>query len=215
MKKLIILLYLITGAMSLSAQNFQEWWQQKKTKKQYLIEQVAALQAYGSVIKKGYEVTQQGLGLIHTIKSGDFSQHEAHFQSFSSVNQAVINYSDTRLIIALASRSQQVATHIQTQLKSSKQLSQSEEAQVVHVFSNINHECASLLDELQLLLEKETLSLSDSQRLDRLKQIHTQMKEIYGFTVRIGQEFLQLTRLRKQEFQAIVQSRLAHHIDLP
>ncbi|PZX51509.1 hypothetical protein LV84_03666 [Algoriphagus ratkowskyi] len=213
MKKLIILLYLITTALPLSAQNFEEWFNQKETKKRYLTEQIAALQAYGTVIKKGYEVTQQGLGMIQMIKTGDFSQHEDHFLSFLTINPQVKSHSDTRQIIALASRIQQLSTQTQQQLKSSKQLSQSEEAVVAHIFSNIKINSAALLHEAQLLLQNDALSFSDSQRIQRLKQLQIQMQEIHGFTVRMGQEFLQLAMQREQEFLEITQSRRYHNLD--
>lgn len=213
MKKLIILLYLITTALPLSAQNFEEWFNQKETNKRYLAEQIAALQAYGTVIKKGYEVTQQGLGMIQMIKTGDFSQHEDHFQSFLTVNPQVKSHADTQQIIALASRIQHLSTQTQQQLKSSNQLSQSEEAVVAHIFSNIKLNSAEILDQVLMLLQNDALSFSDSQRIQRLKQLKIQIQEIHGFTARMGQEFLQLASHRKQESQEIAQSRRYHNLD--
>lgn len=213
MKKLIILLYLITTALPLSAQNFEEWFNQKETNRKYLAEQIAALQAYGTVIKKGYEVSQQGLGMIQMIKTGDFSQHEDHFLSFLTINPQVKNHADTQQIIALATSIHEISTQTQNQLRSSNQLSKSEEAVVAHIFSNINRNSAGLLDEAQLLLQNDALSFSDSQRILRLKQLQNQMQEIYGFTARIRQEFLQLAMQRKKESQEIAQSRRYYNLD--
>lgn len=215
MEKLIIILYLITVSLPLPAQNFQEWWQQKKTKKQYLIEQIAALQAYGTVLKKGYELTEQGLGLIHTIKSGDFVQHQDHIGSFSNVNPGLKNHSATRHIIWLSTKIHQASLETQHQLKQTKQLSQAEKAVIAHVFLNIENDIDQLHKELLLILQNNSLSLSDSERINRLEQLQSQMSQIHGLATRFGQEALQLAIQRKQESQAITQSRFYHNLHQP
>ncbi|MDR7132662.1 hypothetical protein J2X69_005036 [Algoriphagus sp. 4150] len=215
MKKLIILLYLITASLPVPAQNFQEWWQQKKTKKQYLAEQIAALYAYGTVLKKGYELSEQGLGLIHTIKSGDFTQHQNHFQSFSTVNSAVKNHSAVQHIILLSSIIHHTSLETRQQLKQSRQFSQSEEAVVAHAFLNIEKKTDQLLRELQLVLQNDLLSLSDSERINRMEQLQLQMRQIHGFSTRFGQEALQLAVQRKQETQSIAQSGFYHNLHQP
>lgn len=213
MKKLLILLYLISAALPVTAQNYQEWFQQKQTKKKYMAEQIIALQAYGTVLKKGYKVSQQGLGLIHTIKSGDYSQNKDHFQSFSNLNPELKNHSDTRQLIALAEKIQQISTQSQQQLRSRNQLNVSEESVVSHVFLNIQKETAQLLSELQTLLQNGSLSLSDSERIKRLEQIHLHMQSIYSYTVRFGLEAIQLSIHREQESNAINQVRIYHTLD--
>jgi len=47
MKKIFLFLLLVVSAGSnLQAQTFAEWFQQKKTQKKYLLQQIAALQVY-------------------------------------------------------------------------------------------------------------------------------------------------------------------------
>lgn len=213
MKKLLILLYLLSAASPVTAQNYQEWFQQKQTKKKYLAEQIIALQPYGTVLKKGYELSQQGLSLIHTITSGDFIQHEDHFKSFTNVSPELKNHSVTQQLIALAENIQQVSTQSQKQLRSQNQLNVSEESVVSHVFLNIQKETAQLLSELQTLLQNDSLGLSDSELINRLEQLHLHMQSIYSYTIRFGQEAIQLSNIRELELNAISQVRVYHTLD--
>lgn len=213
MKKLLIFLFLIATALPVSAQNFQEWFQQKQTKKKYLAEQIFALQSYRTVLKKGYEVSQRGLSLVSNITNGDFDQHKDHFQSFEKVNSKVKNHPDTRQIIELASTIQQVSRQYQKQLSSLNQLNASEENVVSQVFLNIQKETGQLLTELQALLQNSELSLSDSERIIRLEQLLLHMQSIYSYTMRFGQEAIQLSSLREQELNGISQARNFHTHD--
>ncbi|MCH5688762.1 conjugal transfer protein TraI [Niabella sp. W65] len=53
MKKILLFLLLVVSAGSnLQAQTFAEWFQQKKTQKKYLLQQIAALQVYIGYAKK-------------------------------------------------------------------------------------------------------------------------------------------------------------------
>ena len=53
MKKLIIIMLLGMLVTGVKAQTFAEWFQQKKTQKIYLLEQIAALQIYTGYLQKG------------------------------------------------------------------------------------------------------------------------------------------------------------------
>src|SRR3546814_4811730 len=57
------------------ATKWKEWFRQKKTQKEYLVMQIAALQAYIQVAKRGYEIAKTGLTTIGNIKDGDFNLH--------------------------------------------------------------------------------------------------------------------------------------------
>src|SRR5690606_37042983 len=89
------------SASSAHAQTWDEWFQQKKTQKKYLIKQVAALQIYLGYVKKGYEIARQGLNLIGDIKDGDFSLHKDYFESLKAVNPAIRNSAKVAEIILL------------------------------------------------------------------------------------------------------------------
>lgn len=202
MKKLILLFYLISISLSSSAQTWEEWWKQKDTQKRYLVEQFAALKAYGSVLKSGYETVSQGLSFFHQIQDEDYSQHKSYFGSFSSVNPKVKNHPEAENTIILHSK---ILSRTQQFLTGSSELSftQSEEKVINHVLQAIQNDCNELLTELQVLLENNHYQLSDNERISQLQQLHCNMEEVYDFTVGFIQDCRQLSQSRQRELQSI------------
>ena len=75
MKKIIAIALLLSFAESISAQTFDEWFNQKATQRKYLIQQIAALEVYTGYVSDGYSIAKKGLNIIHDIKNGDFNLH--------------------------------------------------------------------------------------------------------------------------------------------
>ncbi|ULT42931.1 conjugal transfer protein TraI [Niabella defluvii] len=74
MKKILLFLLLVVSAGSnLQAQTFAEWFQQKKTQKKYLLQQIAALQVYIGYAKKGYNIAKDGLNTIGGFTRGELT----------------------------------------------------------------------------------------------------------------------------------------------
>ncbi|MGF7231958.1 hypothetical protein [Arachidicoccus sp.] len=87
MKKIWLLLSLalcVGCTTKLSAQTFAEFFKQKQTQKKYLLQQVAALEAYTQLAKKGYAIVGSGLRLIGAIKSGKCSLDKEYFDGLNS-----------------------------------------------------------------------------------------------------------------------------------
>lgn len=80
----MILIHCSVG--TLSAQTFEEFFKQKKTQKKYLLEQIAALQTYAELAKKGYAIVSGGLSFIGDIKNGKFSLDKAYFDGLHRAN---------------------------------------------------------------------------------------------------------------------------------
>ncbi|WP_439490243.1 hypothetical protein [Algoriphagus sp.] len=203
MKRLILIFYLACITLTGNAQTFEEWWKQKDTQKKYLAEQIVALKAYGVVLKEGYEVASKGLGLVHTIQNGDYVQHETYFSSFSTVNPQVKNHPQAKETVALYSKTRQLSLQIPNRLFQENQFTASEEKVIRHVLQSIAKDCDDILAELQTLLEKDQLNLSDSERMVQLNKIHEQMQEAYGYTIRFYQSCQNLSLSRQHESQAI------------
>lgn len=73
------------------AQTFAEWFSQKKTQLKYLTQQIAALQQYGSYVKQGYRIAQNGWGSVGNWAKGEFNLHSAYYASLKTVNPAIKN----------------------------------------------------------------------------------------------------------------------------
>lgn len=208
---MILIFYLASISLPTHSQTFEEWWKQKDTKKRYLAEQVAALKAYGIVLKEGYEVVSKGLGLVHSIQNGDFVQHESYFSSFSVVSPQLKKHPEAEKTIALYSKTRQLTLLIPNRLFTGNKFTASEEKTIRHVLQSITKECDQILLDLQTLLEKDQLNLSDSERINQLSQIQLQMQEAYGYTVRFYQNFQNLSLSRKNGSRAIKHRKSLFH----
>ena len=203
MKRLILIFYLASISLTTNAQTWNEWWKQKDTQKKYLAEQIVALKAYGAVLKEGYEVVSKGLGLVHTIQNGDYVQHETYFSSFSTVNPLLKKHPQAERTVTLYSKTRQLTLEIPNRLFAENSFTASEEKTIRHVLHSISKACDDILTELQTLLDKNQLNLSDSERISQLSQIHEKIQEVYGYTMRFYQSCQNLSLYRQHESQAI------------
>jgi len=89
---------------SASAQTFAEWFSQKKTQLKYLTQQIAALEQYGSYVKQGYAISQNGLGNIGGYIKGEYSSHTAYYNALKSVNPAIKGNGKADSIISYAAQ---------------------------------------------------------------------------------------------------------------
>ncbi len=99
MKKLIAIITLTISVTVCKAQTFAEWFKQKETQKRYLIQQIAAFQAYLGYVQKGFSIAQKGLSTISNIKKGDFNLHKDFFASLKSINPKIRNYAKVADIV--------------------------------------------------------------------------------------------------------------------
>src|SRR5258706_4187148 len=90
-------LYSIVGLLVISTScfcqspNWNEWMRQKKTQRKYLLQQIAALEAYYNYLKKGYEICDKGLTMIGDIKDGKLTLDKKYLNALSNVSPAVRN----------------------------------------------------------------------------------------------------------------------------
>ena len=101
MKKFLLIMMMSISGFLVKAQTFNEWFKQKKTQIQYLVDQIGALRVYSQSLQKGYEITNSGLEFIHGVKKGDFDLHQLYFTSLKKVNPQVKSYSKIEDIILL------------------------------------------------------------------------------------------------------------------
>src|SRR5690606_28402624 len=100
MKKLVLLIALFSASNFSSAQNWEEWTRQKKTKIKRLLEQIAANKVYIEYAQKGYKIVADGLHTIRDIKNGDFRQHFGFIVSLKVVNPKIRNSAQVAAILA-------------------------------------------------------------------------------------------------------------------
>jgi hypothetical protein len=203
MKKMILICYPAFLSLNTHAQTFAEWWKQKETQKRYMTEQIAALSAYGAVLREGYETVSQGLGLVHTLQDGDYSQHQGYFNSFASVNPQIKNHPEAEQALEIYVKTRLLTQQIPGKLFPSQYFTGPEEQVIRHVLLAIQKDCEQILNELGELLQEGRLQLSDTERLKQLSGMNHRMQEVYGYTVRFYQDCQYIGLSRQDESQAI------------
>ncbi|HEY8690413.1 MAG TPA: hypothetical protein VIM07_14350 [Chitinophagaceae bacterium] len=181
MKILLMILVFFVNNKSY-AQTYEEWFQQTKTQKKYLLQQIAALKVYIGYAEKGYSIATKGLHTIQDIKHGDFNLHNNFFNSLSAVNPTVKKYSKVASIILMQiSIAKQVHTTIKD-CRNGKQLTDTELKYLQHVFDNLLDDCVKNLDELIALITDGETQMKDDERIKRIDKLYADMQDKQVFT---------------------------------
>lgn len=160
------------------AQTFSEWFRQKKTQIKYLTDQVAALNAFETSVRQGYNELKSDWTAIGDFKNGEFSLHETYYQSLSRVNPEVAKSTD---MAATQSEQQSIISQFNA-IGSVSGLTEDELAYIRSVQQNIIAGCARDMADLQTVLSSGELSMSDDERIKRIAGISGDVRDKYLFT---------------------------------
>ena len=202
MKKMILLLILfISFGKSLQAQTFAEWFQQKKTQKKYLIQQIAALQVYIEYAQKGYRIAKEGLNTISGFTKGEFNLHTDYFNSLKTVNPEIKKYAKVAEIIAMQVKIIQNCNKANSQLRNSDAISVDELQYIGEVFSNLLDDCDKVLDELIAVTTDGKLEMKDNERIERIDKLYLDMQDKFTFSISFSNEAktLAVSRLKDKD----------------
>jgi hypothetical protein len=180
MNKYVVLLLvgMVFISLSLSAQTFGEFFNQKNTQKRYLLQQIGALQIYLEYAKKGYELVGSGLQTVRDITNGEFSLHSAFISSLKKVTPFVRNNAKVAEIIVC-----QLGIARAFDIRDKDKLSLSSQLYVLEVKDHLLDECFKDLEELLLVVTAGKVEMSDAQRLERLDKVYISMMDKYSFAL--------------------------------
>ncbi|RYD59158.1 MAG: hypothetical protein EOP56_02705 [Sphingobacteriales bacterium] len=147
-----------------SAQFLGGFFNQKGTQRRYMLQQIALYQVYLGYVKKGYDISQKGLGLWGDIRKGDLNLHTDYFKSLDSVNPSVRNIPAARHAAALLGSNRQLLRMQRLDLKPADAY----ENRTKHVMMEENE---ALGKELQTLLSDGAYNMTDEVRITRITGI--------------------------------------------
>lgn len=208
MKKLITIIILTICVKACKAQTFAEWFQQKKTQKKYLIEQIAAFKIYICYVQKGYSITEKGLSTISNIKNGDFNLHKDFFSSLKSINPTIRNYAKVAGIIAFQIKTVKVYKDTYRQVQSSNLFNSDEVHYVFKAFTSLLSDCTDVIDALITVATNGELEMKDDERLKRIDSLYSLMQDNCTFAQSFSVETKFLTVQRMKEKNGIQTIRL-------
>lgn len=212
MKKRFIILILAFLSTSIKAQTSAEWFQQGKTQKKYLLQQIAALQIYIGYIQKGYSIAKKGLNTISDIKHGEFNLHSDYFNSLKKINPIIKNYKKITEIVSLQVRIVQVYKNTSNQIRGSGSFNDSEIRYLTDVFEKLLDECTKTIDELIAITTSNQLEMKDDERLKRIDNLYMDMQGKYTFVEGFSNEAKILAASRIGERNDVQTSRFLNGI---
>jgi hypothetical protein len=206
MKKVLWVLTFSVSMQQVSyGQTFKEWFKQKKTQIEYLVNQIAALKVYGDYLEKGYTIVKDGTRLIGDIKQGDFNLHNGYFLSLKSVNPAIKNYTRVANILSDQANILRQFKGLITYSDESGQFSAAERQYISAVYGNLKTSCLQNIDDLTMVLTSGEWEMKDDERLDFIDRIYADTKDKLTFTSSFCSQAAAL---------ALHRSKAAHETDL-
>ncbi|WP_114782983.1 hypothetical protein [Botryobacter ruber] len=211
MKLLLFSLLLLTG-LGCQAQTFDEWFRQKKTKKEYLVQQIAALQAYAGTLRQGYEIARNGINTVQQIKNGDLGLHQAFFGSLQKVNPALGNSARVADILSLQAGILRDFEQTLQAVRKENHLLNTELAYLEQVKAALLQACLQELETLWLVLSSNELEMEDEERLRKLEKLYHTMRDKHQFTQAFLREAQALALQRAKEIREAKTGKALHGI---
>jgi hypothetical protein len=182
MNKIILTLLVAICFHSADAQNWSEWFRQKKTQKKYLIQQIAALQMYLKYLKEGYDIAKKGLNVIGDIKQGKFDLDNNYLESLRTVNSSISGSAKITSIIAYHKLLIRQLEKLEDESNDSDLLTSTEKSYVSAVYANMVRESEIALEDLERILTDEQLEMKDDERIKQVDKIYIDTKDMYMFS---------------------------------
>jgi hypothetical protein len=201
MKKILNLFFafLLLATVNASAQDFDEWFDQKDTQKRYLRRQIAYLQLYLRYVKQGYSIAQKGLNTIENIKNGNFNLHRDFFGSLKNVNPLIANSAKVADIIAFQYYITRDMKNVYQFCQSSKRFTPNELYYVAKVHANMLFLCDANISELRTIIAKDKTEMKDDERLKVIDKLYDDMQDKYAFVKSFGNDAKDIARGRSKE----------------
>ena len=178
--------------------NFKEWFSQKKTQKEYLLKQIAALEAYINLGKKGYKIYRSGLNTISEFTNGELNLHEDYFNSLKRINPAISQHPRVLDIITTDKEISNILRELKEIINADPLLTHEQKKSMLQITVKMNTESQKLLEELKTTVDPGALELKDDERITRINKIYQEILLLYHRAQNLGSDIILLQRSRKQ-----------------
>lgn len=175
---LVCLAGLILLGGSAQGQRLADFFQQKKTQLDYLLQQIGYLEIYRSNVNRGYEIMGAGLNLVKGFTGDEYQLHKDFFGSLKKVNPLIEKQAKVAEVFQMQQVILKAFDHI-----GKLELSEENLARVYLIKEGMLNECEKDIKELLLLMNAGSLESRDAQRLVKLIKIHTSMSEKLDYSV--------------------------------
>lgn len=143
-----------------------------------MVQQIAALNAFETSMRQGYNMLHSEWTAIGNFKNGEFGLHQSYYTSLSQVNPVVKNSTD---LTGIQSQQQSIISQFNA-ISNVNGLTANEQTYVQMVSQQVISQCNADLGELQKVLANGTLQMSDDERIKRISQLTASIQDKYLFT---------------------------------
>ncbi len=180
-KHLLVFLTFAAISMGLAttahAQTFSEWFEQNKTQKKYLLQQIVALQVFSGYLKQGYQVATNGMTSISGSLKKENDLHATYYGRMKTVDPVVKH---NAMVKDVMTWQQDILKRLQD-IAAISGLTTDEKNYLANVKTAVLNDCDLQLNTLQNLLADGKMEMSDAERIALLTKIHTAMRDNYRF----------------------------------
>lgn len=167
--------FVMLSGVEAQAQNFNEWFKQKKTQRRYLLKQLALLKIYIGHVKKGVTVVRRGLNTVENVKNGEFNLHKDFFSYLNNVNPLIANSAKVADIIVYQVFIMRQLSEVNQYCRKHGKFTAEEIRYVADVYVNMLLLCDANLAELLFIIKPNKTKMTDDERLTRIDYIHDDM----------------------------------------
>ena len=205
---MIVLMLVISFGSQCQTAN--EWLRQKKTQKQYLIEQIAALQLYLKNLKQGYKVVNKGLNLVGEITGNNYSMDNMYISSLLQVKAPVAD-SELNNSIVVLERGIRTRLRVLTQRidQNTALLTVDESTYLKSVVRKAESILSEQIATKQEIQTSDKVQMTDAGRVEILRSVRADLEELESF---LGQADGELTRLIIQRQVETHETRILNQI---
>lgn len=179
MKKIPVIILLLTCSTVLRAQTWDEWMHQDKTQLKYLREQIVKLQVYIGYVKKGYGIVKDGLTIIGDFKNADLAQHLDKFNRLEKVNPVIQKLSQITEMATLYKKICKGEGHYKNSFREAGIYSEKDLVFIHRLLTAMVTEATTTIDDLLAVTLDGKAAMSDKERINRITVLHRSLQKIH------------------------------------
>lgn len=200
---LLIWIAILLSSATVQGQTLREWIQQKKTQKRYLLQQILANESLLFALRKGYQVSQNGLRGLWWDWEQETGWHRLFFDRLKYISPDMLEYARLGELIAGYLQAMRQARIQVSTLTSSAGFQPSEIRWVHEVYAALQtHGERLLLEMIALLIDKE-LELAPEERMGRAAALREKIKIWSGDFQEFTNEIKSIRLLREFKRQEL------------
>lgn len=199
MKRILLMLVLISAVIGTKAQGLGDIFNQKKKEKQNMIQQILFTKTYKEALKSGYKICKTGWSTVHGFKNGEYSLHHLFLNSLKGVNPMIRKYVRVGQIINMQVQILKTYHQSYSSIQASKMYTESEVRYIYLVFGRLLDDCEKAVGELTAILTEGTMEMKDDERIERIDALYEDMTDRTAFASHFSTEAIQLGQLRQRE----------------